>query len=830
MTSASAMGRILIKGGVWRNTEDEILKAAVMKYGKNQWSRIASLLHRKSAKQCKARWFEWLDPSIKKTEWSREEEEKLINLVRLMPTQWRTIASIVGRTASQCLEHYEQLLDQVQNKEKDPSIDDPRKLKPGEIDPNPETKPARPDPKDMDEDELEMLSEARARLANTQGKKAKRKAREKQLEEARRLAQLQKRRELRMAGISMQIRNFKHRRHVDYNNEIPFAKPVPAGFHDTSDDVYDPAGHDFKRLRQQQLDGELPSEREERERKKDKQKLKKKKENGLPSTLHQDPFVKPRSKLVLPEPAISDVEIDQVVKLGKHSELAKEVSEESGNQASETLLADYTITASVNQIRTPKSQAFSRDQIMMEAQNLIALNNVDTPLKGGTNVPLIELPDPSGGTPLVTPNTMIATPFRSSRGAGGTGTTPSSTPGGQLVRADATGSFTPLSTPLRDKLAINPEESLQPFDSARQSKQYIKDARNQLRDAFAKLPTPKNEYEIVLNEEKNLEEDQIPSGDSEMTDQSEVDERQRKARETKMMKEQRWTQAVQRGLPRPADVRNTRFNFGTNIKDESKKALAEAEDLIKEEMVKMLHFDALINPTDEQLMVAANLNKKLQRDPYETQLSRHLEKNPLEKFSDEEIGAAKQVLETAMEEVKQDMNHGELDPDIMVDVWEECYSGLIYLEEQQQGRPGRFAWADDKWVSKAQRIGYIRDRWQSNIEHWHKMNKSSRGTIDKLKTRLFAGYLALESRMAEEYRHLAEQLDQSKLELHSFKALQVRENRAIEKRIAAKEDEVRRQKEREQELQTRYGDLLRQKQDLEEELNHPRPKWVSAEQ
>jgi pre-mRNA-splicing factor CDC5/CEF1 len=46
-----------------------------------------------------------------------------------------------------------------------------------------------------------MLSEARARLANTQGKKAKRKAREKQLEEARRLASLQKRRELKAAGI-----------------------------------------------------------------------------------------------------------------------------------------------------------------------------------------------------------------------------------------------------------------------------------------------------------------------------------------------------------------------------------------------------------------------------------------------------------------------------------------------------------------------------------------------------------------------------------------------------------------------------------------------------
>ena len=45
--------------------------------------------------------------------------------------------------------------------------DDPRRLRPGEIDPNPESKPARPDPIDMDEDEKEMLSEARARLANT---------------------------------------------------------------------------------------------------------------------------------------------------------------------------------------------------------------------------------------------------------------------------------------------------------------------------------------------------------------------------------------------------------------------------------------------------------------------------------------------------------------------------------------------------------------------------------------------------------------------------------------------------------------------------------------
>jgi hypothetical protein len=113
--------------------------------------------------------YEWLDPGIKKTEWSREEDEKLLHLAKLMPTQWRTIAPIVGRTASQCLERYEHLLfvsticyslyilcsDQAQKRnEGDDTVDDPRKLKPGEIDPNPETKPARPDPIDMDEDGL----------------------------------------------------------------------------------------------------------------------------------------------------------------------------------------------------------------------------------------------------------------------------------------------------------------------------------------------------------------------------------------------------------------------------------------------------------------------------------------------------------------------------------------------------------------------------------------------------------------------------------------------------------------------------------------------------
>src|ERR1700753_4285287 len=236
----------VVKGGVWTNIEDEILKAAVSKYGLNQGARVSSLLARKTPKQCKARWSEWLDPGIRKIEWSKEEDEKLLHLAKLMPTQWRTIAPLVGRTATQCLERYQRLLDEAEQKEagelglggpdggetKAPSADDVRRLRPGEVDPDPESKPARPDTIDLDEDEKEMLSEARARLANTQGKKAKRKARERQLEESRSMAVLQKRRELKNAGINIKITHRK-KGEMDYNADIPFEKQAAPGFHDT---------------------------------------------------------------------------------------------------------------------------------------------------------------------------------------------------------------------------------------------------------------------------------------------------------------------------------------------------------------------------------------------------------------------------------------------------------------------------------------------------------------------------------------------------------------------------------------------------------------------
>ena len=58
---------------------------------------------------------------------------------------------------------------------------------------------------------------------------------------------------------------------------------------------------------------------------------------------------------------------------------------------------------------------------LQEAQNILALSNVDTPLKGGMNTPLTES-NFEGVTPkhqaIQTPNMMLTTPHRTPQGEG----------------------------------------------------------------------------------------------------------------------------------------------------------------------------------------------------------------------------------------------------------------------------------------------------------------------------------------------------------------------------------------------------------------------------
>ncbi|CAN3375563.1 hypothetical protein DIURU_005701 [Diutina rugosa] len=234
------MPPVYVKGGTWSSTEDEILKAAVQKYGLHEWSRVSSLLPKKSAKQAKARWQEWLNPQIIKSEWVREEDAKLLSLVKVLPNQWRTISSLMGRTSTQCAQRYQQLLDEVADGAEYADL--------GLSGPGIESIPgtdlgintASMDAVDLedsgDEQEQEMLVEAKARLASNQGKKAKRKARERLLKESRRLALIQKKRDLQEMGLRVSLSRKKKSKEFDYNANIPHERVPLSGLYQVDDE------------------------------------------------------------------------------------------------------------------------------------------------------------------------------------------------------------------------------------------------------------------------------------------------------------------------------------------------------------------------------------------------------------------------------------------------------------------------------------------------------------------------------------------------------------------------------------------------------------------
>jgi pre-mRNA-splicing factor CDC5/CEF1 len=589
----------MIKGGVWKNSEDEILKAAVMKYGLNNWSRVASLLLRKSPKQCKARWYSWVDPHVKKTEWTREEEEKLLHLAKLFPCQWNTIAPIVGRTAYQCLEHYEKLLDQAQGGE-DQGEDDPRRLAPGEIDPHPETKPARADPVDMDEDEKEMLSEARARLANTRGKKAKRKAREAQLEEARRLATLQKKRELKAAGIAPPRTVWKRKRGIDYANEIPFEQQPPAGFHATGLDEDPKANLGLANINLQNLEGARRDEEEKRNKKDDERKLKRLKEDNLPEYIEMinkmnDPAnLRKRTGLALPTPQMSDAELDDLVRAGQQlSGISAEGDDSTKilvpSAATPMVGGASALPGGATPLRTPRAE----NTVLLAAADAAARNSLQTPLRGG-ETPNMNLDRATSAMPsssvAKTPSLKDATGATPARTAGGVNATPQSTPA-RLFPGDA------------------PEGKSSAVEKANQAMS--------VRAMLSSLPAPENEVEISMPDEPEVE----AKDDDFVADQEEIE----KAAMKKALEKQ--SKAVTQGLPRPLNPKVAqRTPVPAELEAASEQMFTEMQDIVTR--------DHILHPQ------AKKKTAKPSKAPPE-----------LEEFTAEEMKQARALLDEEMAEL-----------------------------------------------------------------------------------------------------------------------------------------------------------------------------------
>ncbi|KAI9851848.1 MAG: Pre-mRNA-splicing factor cef1 [Thelocarpon superellum] len=763
----------VVKGGVWTNVEDEVLKAAVSKYGLNQWARVSSLLARKTPKQCKARWAEWLDPGIRKIEWTRDEDERLLHLAKLMPTQWRTIAPIVGRTATQCLERYQKLLDEAEARENDelnlggpaggessaPSADDVRKLRPGELDPDPESKPARPDTIDLDEDEKEMLSEARARLANTQGKKAKRKARERQLEESRRLAVLQKRRELKNAGINIKVVTRK-KGQMDYNADIPFEKKPAPGFYDTQDEksrnerqreAFDPRKQQLQNKRKGDQDDGSDQKRQKNDKTGQAAASAAALKAGQMQKIREAERSGKRRPLVMPAPQVGEQELEEIVKMGMIGEQASKVARASENEATRGLIGNYASINTGTPIRTPRAPP-QEDHIANEIRNIRALTETQSSLLGGENTPLLEGNGTTGfdgiaprKQEMATPN-PLATPYRQG-GAGGVGATPLRTP------------LAPGATP-RDNFAINENGFALPTvgDTPREIKLRELALKEKVKHGFASLPKPvESEWELELPEEQ-----EEPVGETELSieDAAVRDRRDQQLRQaTERAEFRRQTLVYQRALPRPSVV-----DVGSLLEKKSQ-AATPAEALVAEELALLVANDARRFPIDGAKVTGPS--------------------KALDRFSDDALNRARMelLLEVPSDALKQMEVEAE-------QIWSSTYDmhALPLLA------------GPDEELDETQLMKHAFERNQESI-----MADADRGNkIEKKLALHLGGYQQRAKTLRQKIVEAGEALEQTAVSLDTFQTLQVAEEAAIPRRLEALRDEVAFIARREREAQDLY--------------------------
>lgn len=549
---------------------------------------------------------------------------------------------------------------------------------------------------------------------------------------------------------------------MDYNADIPFEKAPAPGFYDTIDEqarnerqreMFDPRKQQLANKRKGDQDEDV--ERKKRKNDKSQSTSAAAAQAGRMQKIREAEQLSKRRALNLPAPQVSEGELEDIIKMGMAGDkAAKLAGEEEGTRG---LIGNYSAMTGATPIRTPRAPP-QEDHIANEIRNIRALTETQSSLLGGENTPLHEGGASTGfdgiaprRQEIVTPNPM-ATPFRQS--ANGIGATP--------IRGGVGPGATPLRTP-RDQFALNNADGSQIIGSTpREVKMRDNFLRQQLRGKLASLPRPKEtEWEL----EELPSESQEPTVDGEQIDEDAEERDQRDAQLRKKAADaefRRQTQVYQRSLPRPnvVDI--------TALLERVSRITDPIENLIATEAAKLIAHDASKHPTP---------GSKVNGKPLS-----------LEKIDDRWLASARAEISNAI--TSQDIQSQ----------WQTEFDAS-WTTTHENSLPGLAIYDDDTDALRQEQnmINSFDNVQNALMETAEQDNK-----LEKKLSLHFGGYQARAKTLRTKIVEASSALEKAKIDLDTFRTLQIGEDAALRSRLEQLRDEVMLVTRREREAQDLY--------------------------
>lgn len=606
-----------------------------------------------------------------------------------------------------------------------------------------------------------------------------------------------------------------------YNADIPFEKKAAAGFYDTADEqarvAAAPVGQTLRRL-----ENKRKPEEEEAERKKRQRKNAPGKEGEAAN--HQTKFIAARDaqiqklkeaesigrrrKLALPTAQVGETELEDIVKIGQAGENAKALVG-GGSDASGRLLSDYEGLEAARMARTPRTapqRQFAsfissvnlihffqtEDTVMMEARNLRNMTIAQTPLLGDENTPLHTGPGGGSGFEGATPRHQVAftpnplaTPMR--EGSLDVSATP------RLASA------TPLRTPLRDNLSINPDEYSMLGGTPRDQRLRASSAKRALKTGFLNLPKPENNFELLVPDEEDNEASET-NGQKILEDAADRDAQIKRLQDEEERKSlARRSQVVQLGLPRPSNVDISSLMDVLNM-DEEEPEMQIAQKLVNAELVQLLQHDSIMYSLPGTTRSGSSHSSYVPPDDHALEAAKgeiHAELASLVGFPSANTTQLREGLLKLSKTEAVSLHH----------YWAFLRNNLVY-DISSAG------WVERASLDIERRIAGYSALLNDNRDIMTKEAMKTAKLEKKLGVTL-GGYQQRAQAIVKRITTAFEEMRNSKIEYETFARLRGNESATGPRRLTSLQEEVEKLEHRERMLQMRYSELLVEKQDSE---------------